>query len=140
MAKINPYLMVENGKEAIELYKDLFGAILVEHTPFSKEMGGEHFGFPDDFDYENSTMHAVLDINGAVIMLSDNPLGKSGSGNVQILISLDSKEELDKINEIVQKKKFTIIMPLEKRAWGMWFLMFEDSFGIGWQLAYREDQ
>jgi uncharacterized glyoxalase superfamily protein PhnB len=62
MAKINPYLMVENGKEAIELYKDLFGAKFVEHTPFSKKMGGEHFGFPDDFDYENSTMHAILDI------------------------------------------------------------------------------
>jgi uncharacterized glyoxalase superfamily protein PhnB len=140
MAKINPYLMVENGKEAIELYKDLFGAKLVEHTPFSKKMGGEHFGFPDDFDYENSTMHAILDIKGAVIMLSDNPMGKTGSGNVQILITLDSKEEIDKIHEKVHKKKFIIIMPLEKRAWGMWFLMFEDCYGIGWQLAYSDDQ
>ena len=67
MAKINPYLMVENGKEAIELYKELFGAKLVEHTPFEKEAGA-HFGFPDDYDYENSTMHAILDINGAVII------------------------------------------------------------------------
>ena len=74
--------MVKNGKEAIELYKELFGAKVVEQIPFSKEMGGEHFGFPDDFDYENSTMHAVLDIGGAVVMLSDNPMGKSGSGNV----------------------------------------------------------
>ena len=139
MVKINPYLMVENGKEAIYLYKDLFGAKLVEHTPFAKE-AGVHFGFPDDYNYENSTMHAVLDINGATIMLSDNALGKSGSGNVQILINLDSKEELERINEKVQKKKFTIIMPLEKRTWGMWFLMFEDSFGIGWQLTFAEDQ
>ena len=139
MAKINPYLMVENGKEAIELYKELFGAKLVEHTPFEKEAGA-HFGFPDDYDYENSTMHAILDINGAVIMLSDNALGKSGSGNVQVLMNLDSKEEIDKINEKVQNKKFTVIMPLEKREWGMWFLMFEDSFGIGWQLSYSEGQ
>ncbi len=139
MVKINPYLMVKNGKEAIELYKDLFGAKLMEHTPFSKE-GGSFFGFPEDFDYENSTMHAVLDIKGEVIMLSDNALGKSGSGNVQILMTLDSKEELDDINEKVQKKKFTIIMPLKKRSWGMWYLMFEDSYGIGWQIAYSEDQ
>ena len=139
MVKINPYLMVNNGKEAIELYKDLFGAKLLDHTPFAKE-AGQAFGFPEDYDYENSTMHAVLDINGAVIMLSDNALGKSGSGNVQVLITLDSKKELDKINEKVLKKKFDIIMPLEKRGWGMWFLLFEDSYGIGWQISYSEDQ
>ena len=42
-------------------------------------------------------MHAKLDIKGAVIMLSDNALGKSGSGNVQVLITVDSKEEIEKI-------------------------------------------
>jgi len=140
MVKINPYLMVKNGKEAIELYKDLFGAKLVDHMPFSKEMGGDSFGFPDDFDYENSTMHAVLDIGGTNIMLSDNPMQKSGSGNVQVLITADSKEEIEKINEKVQKKKFTIIMPFEKRFWGSWYMMFEDSFGVGWQINYSEDK
>lgn len=139
MVQINPYLLVKNGKESIELYKDLFGAKVVDHRPFTKEMGAQ-FGFPDDFDYENSTIHAVLDIGGAVIMLSDNPMGKSGSGNVQVLVMLDSKEELDKIHEKVQKKKFTILMPLEKTFWGSWFLVFEDSNGIGWQLAYGEEQ
>ena len=131
--------MVENGKEAIELYKDLFGANLLNHTPFTEEMGA-YFGFPDDFDYENSTMHAELDIGGAIIMLSDNALGKSGSGNVQVLVKFDSKEDIEKINEKVQKKKFTIIMPFEKTTWGSWFLVFEDSYGIGWQLSYPEEQ
>jgi len=139
MVKINPYLMVANGKEAIELYKDLFGAKLVDHTPFAKE-AAEYFGFPDDFNYDNSTMHAVLDIRGAVVMLSDNPMGKSGSGNVQVLITFEAKDELDKINEKILKKKFTIIMPLEKTSWGSWYLMFEDSFGIGWQLSFFENQ
>ena len=139
MTKINPYLKVENGKKAIELYNDLFGAKLVEHQPFAKE-AGEGFGFPDDYDYENSTMHAVLDINGAVFMLSDNALGKPGSGNVQIYIDVDSKKEIEKINEKVQKLKFNIIMPLERRFWGMWYMMFEDSYGIGWQVGFSEEQ
>lgn len=52
MVKINPYLMVKNGRDAIELYKDLFGAKLVDHTPFAKETG-DYLGFPEDFDYEN---------------------------------------------------------------------------------------
>jgi PhnB protein len=139
MVKINPYLMVKNGKEAIELYKDLFGAKVVDHQPFA-ESAAEFFGFPENYDYENSTMHAVLDIEGAVVMLSDNPMGKQGSGNVQVLITFDNKEDLVKINEKVQKKKFTIIMPLEKTSWGSWYMMFEDSYGIGWQLNFSEDQ
>ena len=101
----------KDDSEEIELYKDLFGAKVIDHMPFSKEMGGDSFGFPDDYDYENSTMHAVLDIGGNTVMLSDNPMGKSESGNVQVLITVDSKEEIDEINEKVQKKKITIIMP-----------------------------
>jgi PhnB protein len=138
MITINPYLMVKNGKKTIELYKDLFGAKLVEHMPFGKEAGAG-FGFPDDFDYENSTMHAVLDIEGATIMLSDNPMGKTGSGNVQILVTLDSKEKLDKIYEKVQKNKFNVIMPLRKTFWGSWYTMFEDSDGVRWQINLPEE-
>lgn len=110
-----------------------------EYIPFPKEISSQ-FGFTEDFNYENSMMHAVLDVEGGVIMLSDNPVGKSGSGNVQVLVTLGSKEELYKIHEKVQKKKFPILMPLEKTFWGSWFLVFEDSNGIGWQLAYPEDQ
>ena len=138
MVTINPYLMVNNGKEAIETYKYLFGAKLVEHIPFTKEQCAQ-FGFPDDFNHKNSTMHAVLDIGGAVIMLSDNPMGKSGSGNVQVLITLDSKEEIDNISEKVQEKKLKILMPFEKKFSGTWYLMFEDSDGVGWQIAYHEN-
>jgi PhnB protein len=139
MVKINPYLMVKNGKEAIERYKYLFGANVVEQMPFEKS-AGEAFGFPDDFDYENSTMHAVLDIGGGTVMLSDNPMGKSGSGNVQVLLTLDSKEEIDKIHEKVQEKKYTIIMPYRKTFWGSWYFMFEDSDGVGFQLNYPGEQ
>jgi PhnB protein len=137
MVKINPYLMVSNGKSAIELYKDLFGAKQVDHMPFQKEAGA-YFGFPEDFDYENSTMHAELDIGGATIMLSDNPMNKNRSGNVQILVNLDSKKDLDKIYEKVKEKGFEILMDLQKPSWGSWFLVFEDSYGIGWQLNFPE--
>ncbi|MHA2283633.1 MAG: VOC family protein [Promethearchaeota archaeon] len=138
MVKINPYLMVKNGKKAIELYKDLFGAKVMSHMPFTKEMGAQFL--PDDFDYENSTMHSELEIGGSTIFLSDNPLGKTGSGNVQVLLTFDSKEAIEKINEKVKKKKFTILMPFENTSWGSWYMMFEDSNGIGWQLNFPEEQ
>jgi len=138
MAKINPYLMVENGKESIELYKELFGAKQLVHMPFQKEMGAS-MGLPDDYDYENSTMHAELEIGGAKIMLSDNAMNRSENGNVMIFLDLDSKKEIDEIYEKVKKKKFKIVMDLSKTFWGAWFLMFEDSNGIGWQVAYGEE-
>jgi uncharacterized glyoxalase superfamily protein PhnB len=61
-------------------------------------------------------------------------MGKSGSGNVLVLITYDTKEELEKINAKVLEKKFTIVMPLGKTLW------FEDPYGIGWMLAFSEDQ
>jgi uncharacterized glyoxalase superfamily protein PhnB len=139
LVTITPYLLVSNGKKAIDLYKDLFGAKQVDHMPFPKEIGAQ-FGFPDDFDYENSTLHAELDIRGAVIMLSDNPMNKIGSGKVQILIILDSKKDLDEIYEKVKEKEFEILMDLQKTFLGSWFLVFEDSEGIGWQLAFKEEE
>jgi PhnB protein len=133
--KINPYLLVKNGLESIELYKELFGAKVVQHMPFTKEMGQE-MGFPDDLDYENTTMHAELDIDGGTIMLSDNPMNKQGSGNVQVYMDFKSKKDLDKLHEKVQKRNFTLLIPYEKTFWGSWFLSFEDSNGIGWQCGY----
>jgi PhnB protein len=137
--EINPYLLVKNGLESIELYKELFGAKVVQHMPFTKEMGAQ-MGFPDDLDYENSTMHAELDIDGATVMLSDNPMNKQGSGNVQVYVEFKSKEDLDKLHEKVQKKKFAIIIPYEKTFWGSWFLVFEDSNGIGWQCGFTPEE
>jgi uncharacterized glyoxalase superfamily protein PhnB len=86
---------------------------VVQHMPFTKEMGAQ-MGFPKDLNYENSTMHAELDIDGAKIMLSDNPMNKKGSGNVQVYVNFNSKEDLDKLYEKVKKKKFPLLIPYEK--------------------------
>ncbi|MBY8992549.1 MAG: glyoxalase/bleomycin resistance/extradiol dioxygenase family protein [Candidatus Lokiarchaeota archaeon] len=139
MTRAIPYLLVKNGKKAIELYKDLFGAQLIEHQPFNKEIGKE-FGLPEDFDYENSTMHAKLDIEGALIYLADNMMGLPSPGNVEITLDLENKDQIDRIYEEVKKNDFKIKMELERTFWGAWFARFEDSQGIGWQLNHTETQ
>lgn len=140
MTKAIPYLLVKNGKKAIEIYKELFDAELTEHQPFSKEVGKE-FGMPDDFDYENSTMHAKLDINGADVYLADNVMQRGTTpGIVEITLDLDSKEQLDKIYNKVKEKGYPIFMELERMFWGAWFARFQDPEGIGWQLNYTESQ
>jgi len=106
MVKAIPYVLVKNGKKAIKLYEDIFGAKLVSHQPFSKEMGSQ-MGLPDGFDYENSTMHSELKIGRADIYLSDNPHEDPSkqSTNVEILLNLNSKKQLDTIYSKVEEKK-----------------------------------
>ncbi len=117
MVKTIPYLLVKNGREAIMLYEDMFDAKLVEHQPFSKEIGAQ-FGFPDDFDYESSTMHAQLDIEGASFYLSDNPDSKfDSSGNVELVLDLDSKAQIERIFNKAKENGSKIKMELEKTFW-----------------------
>jgi PhnB protein len=138
MVKAIPYILVKNGKKAIKLYEDIFGAKIVSHQPFSKEVGPQ-MGLPDDFDYENSTMHAELKIGRANIYLSDNPHEDPSkkSSNVEVLLDLNSKKQLESIyGKIEKNKKFKILMPLEKMFWGSYHTRFTDSEGIGWQLSW----
>lgn len=139
MAKINPYIVVQKSTDAIKLYEDLFGAKIVVHMPFEKEMGAQ-MGLPEDYDYGNSTMHAELDISGAKLMLSDNTMGKTGSGNVMIYVEVDSKDAIDDIYEKIKKKEFQILMDLQHTFWGSWYMMFEDSYGVGWQVGFAEGE
>ena len=85
--KIVPYISVKNAKKAIEVYQQLFDAKLVDHMPFDKEIGSQ-MGFPEDFDYENSTMHAVLNINWAEVYISDS-MDSKPPGPVEIVLDFD---------------------------------------------------
>jgi len=137
LVKANPYLSVKNGKAAIELYKELLGAKLVDHMPFTEE-AGKDFGFPKDFDYDNSTMHAVLDVGGAELMLSDNIMGLPPGGNVEVVLHLDNKKQIETIYKKAKAKNFKIKMELQQTFWGSWYARFEDSEGVGWQLNFQE--
>ncbi len=140
MIKIKPYLQVTNGKRAIEQYKEIFNAELIEHQAFSKEIGKE-FGLPEDFDYEDSTMHAELKIGDSSLYLSDNTnLQQELSNNVEIVLDLDSKEKIDTIYSKVQELNLKIKMELQKTFWGAFYARFEDEFGIGWQLNFTDTQ
>lgn len=137
LVKVNPFLMVKNGKAAIELYKELLGAKLIDHMPFTKEMA-KGFGFPKDFDYENSTMHAMLNIGGAEIMLADNTMGLPSGGNVEVVLHLDTKKQIETIYKKAKAKNYKIKMELQQTFWGAWYTRFEDSEGVGWQLNFQE--
>ncbi|MFW9777668.1 MAG: VOC family protein [Candidatus Heimdallarchaeota archaeon] len=137
MVRIVPYLTVKNGKEAIELYKRIFNAKLVDHEAFSPETTAG-FNFPKDFDYENSTMHAELDIGGSAIFLSDNvgPPAESSTRLVEVVLDFETKEEIENIYKKAQENGCEIMMELQQTFWGALYSRFSDPFGIGWQLNH----
>jgi uncharacterized glyoxalase superfamily protein PhnB len=54
-------------------------------------------------------------------------------------VTLDSKKQLEEINKKVQKKGFSISNPIGKTFWGSWLLIFEDLYGIVWQVTFSEE-
>jgi uncharacterized glyoxalase superfamily protein PhnB len=137
LVKIVPYITVPDARKTIEVYKALFGATLVDHMPFTKEVG-QGFEFPDNFDYENSTMHASIDIDGALIYLSDG-VGQGG-GIVEIVLGYESKEQMEEVWTKVKKAGYEIKMELEPQFWGAIYGRFVDADGVGWQLNHNLPQ
>lgn len=139
MVNAVPYIQVKNAKTTIKKYKELFEAILVDHMPFDPNIGAQ-FGFSEDFDYENSTMHAVLDIGGAMIYMSDSMAPATSGGAVEIVLDLDSREQIEGIWNNVKSQGLTVKMELEEQFWGALYGRFVDDDGIGWQLNLNLNQ
>ncbi len=145
MTLIIPYITLKgvgSANEAIRLYQSVFGAKLVEQMSYTPELG-QQYGFPDNFDYKKSTMHAKIEIEGASMFISDEldflqekPL-KKGLGKVEIYIELDSKAKYDEIWENASKRPdFKVLAESEFSFWGSWFARFMDSNEIAWQISY----
>jgi uncharacterized glyoxalase superfamily protein PhnB len=133
--KVIPYISVPNAMKAIAVYEELFDARLVDRMPFDEAVGAS-MGLPDDFDYENSTMHAVLDFSGAEVYISDS-MGEAAPGPVEILLDFDSREEIEGVWAKVKKMGLRVVMELEPQFWGALYGRFVDEDGVGWQLNHN---
>lgn len=133
MVKMIPYLNVPNAKEAIDVYQQIFGAKILNHLPFNKN-NAPPGGFPADFDFENSTMYAQIEILGLPIHMSDAQSEVSPKGMVDIYLELDNE---DQINQFYDKAKSScnVVVPLGKQDWGAYYTNFKDPIGITWQLS-----
>ncbi len=141
MATLNPYLHFGgNAEEAFEFYRSVFGgefetAMKYKDAPPENKMG--------EGDDSEKIMHISLPTGkGNVLMGSDLPemYGKVITGtNFMISISVDSKEEADKLfNGLSAGGQVT--MPMEKTFWSPYFGMFKDKFDIQWMVSQEDGQ
>jgi PhnB protein len=136
MVKVIPSIIVKNAKQTLAVYEDLFGAKTLSRMPFNPELASQT-GLPEGFDFENSTMHAEFKIGDALFYINDFVQTEPPSeGKVEIVLELDSKEQIDAIWKKVKQKNYKIRAELEKTFWNAYFGMFVDDDGIGWQLNF----
>lgn len=122
-----PYLCVPNSADAIDFYKKAFGA---------KEVA-RHFT-PDG----SKIMHAQVEINGAIVMMSDDfPEYKDGKsstpsafGGTPVTIHLNVADVDSLYNQAVGAGA-KIVMPLDDMFWGERYAIIEDPFGHAWSMS-----
>jgi PhnB protein len=125
---LSPALAVDDAEQAIEFYKQAFGA-------------KERMRMPSP---DGRIAHAELEIGDSVVMLSDpfphapNKDPKElGGTSVGLFMYV---EDVDATFEQALGAGATVTMPLEDQFWGDRFGTVTDPFGHTWSLAtHKED-
>ncbi|MEO7101313.1 MAG: VOC family protein [Luteolibacter sp.] len=123
MHTITPHLICAGAAEAIEFYKNAFGAVELFRLPM-----------PD-----GKIMHAALRIGDSMVMLVDEmpewkALGPNSLGGSSITIHLQV-EDSDAVFAQAVKAGATMKMPVSEMFWGDRYGMIVDPFGHSWSIA-----
>ncbi len=134
---INPYLYF-NGEatEAVALYEKAFGrkAIVAKFKDAGKY--DPSFVIPKGMD--DCVMHANINIGGSAIMLCDTPEKNSAGDRVQLMVSLESAEAVEKVFDAL-KEGGTVTEEPQKVFWSERFASVRDKFGVNWLLSYENE-
>lgn len=123
-----PSLAVDGAAEAIEFYKDAFGA---RERARMEGPGG-------------MIAHAELEIGSSVVMLADpfpqsscRPPKELGGTSVSVFLYV---EDVDAVVKRAVDAGATVTMPVDDMFWGDRYGKVTDPFGHEWELAtHKED-
>ena len=132
MSEIISFVTVKNCLDAIDYYKEVFGAELVGEMTMMNDIKGF-----ESMEYKGMVGHATLLIGKTTIFmcdsLNDHVLEKGN--NIQFVLNLENEESLkSKFKKISDEGK--VIEDLHEVFWGALFGTVKDKFGIYWQLYY----
>lgn len=128
MKSIVPAIMVDNCREAIEYYRNVFGGELKNvMTGAVNEMFKGR---------ESKIIHAELHVNDKCLLFFSDPFEEIQEGNrFGVLLDLDSEEEINRLyKELLEGRP--PLMKLEKTFWGALFAVVKDRYGVTWSLNY----
>lgn len=87
--------------------------------------------------WKNKVMHGSVTAEGAQIMASDMPPGRSVGGYHGITVSLYIKQDVDKARKAFDALAAggQVTMPFAPPFWGGHFGMLTDKFGVPWMVS-----
>lgn len=121
MHTITPHLVVKNTGEAIDFYKNAFGAI-------------EHYRYPMP---DGTIMHAEVQIGDSVFFMNDEMMGAKAPqtlGGSAVTVHLQV-EDVDALWNQAVSAGCQVMMPLADQFWGDRYGMLVDPFGHNWSMA-----
>ena len=129
MKQIVPEIYVKDCINALDFYADLFGGKIK-----NLQMSSELAMFKGKKD---RVVHSELHVNNRCIFyfvdIFDDK--RKNVGNVTLMLHMDSRDEIDRIYEILSKNG-TVGMPLQKTFWDAHHAIVTDKFGAPWALNY----
>ena len=133
MALINPHINFNgNAEEAFNFYKSAFGSEFTALVRLGDIASPE---FPVAESDANKIMHIALPIGKNTLIGNGVPesLGpvNENENRSKISISTENREEADQLFYALSTCG-NVEVPMDDSAWGTYFGMFRDKFGIEW--------
>lgn len=124
MPPLCPHIVCDGAADAIEFYKQAFGATEMMRMP------GE----------DGRLMHAAIMLNGAVVMMVDENktwgiLGPKALGGTPVTLHLIVADADEAIARAV-KAGATVTMPAADMFWGDRYGQVQDPWGHSWSIAH----
>jgi PhnB protein len=121
MQGVVPFVVVSDAAAAAELYKDAFGADVLQRVPA---------------DDGKRLLHCHLRINGGSLVINDAfpehgyALQEPQSFTLHLQV-----DDVDRWWARAIDAGFEIVMPLELQFWGDRYGIVKDRFGVNWSIA-----
>lgn len=134
MMTINPWINFNgNAEAAFTFYKSVFGGEFTKVIRFKDIVSPE---FPVGESDANKIMQITLPIGDTNVLVGNDIPEFMGQVNEQenrskIHVSVDSKEEAERIFNGLSALG-QVEVPFGDSAWGTYFAMFRDKYGIEW--------
>lgn len=128
MKRIIPEIFIKDCKGALEYYKGVFGGEIK-----NVQMADNVEMFKGN---EGKVIHSELHINpNCILYLVDILKEGQTSGNANLLLELESEEEINRIYSALSKAG-TVKYELQKTFWGAYHGVVVDTYGNTWGLNY----
>jgi PhnB protein len=118
----------------MEFYRSFFGG---EFQTF-RTFGEARDDMPVDASTRDLVMHSSLEVDGSMLMASDQGAGDplQIGNNFSIALAPQSRGRCDELFARLADGG-TVTMPLQETFWGAYFGSLRDRFGIGWMLNHE---